>query len=64
MKILLNKMFYDITRQTRLTTGISSVDVDNGYNKILHAIMVVPFGVTKAATGAMLSLIQEMIFSL
>ena len=60
-------LFYDVVRQTRLAKGISSVDADNCYDRIAHAVASLvfrSFGVTKEATGAMLKTIQEMKFFL
>jgi hypothetical protein len=60
-------LFYDIVRQTRLSVGISSVDADNCYNRVLHAIALLvfcSFGASKEVTGAMLKTIQEMKFFL
>jgi exonuclease III len=60
-------LFYDISCQTRLSAGISSVDADNCYDRVSHAIALLVFrscGVSKDATGAMLKSIQEMKFFL
>lgn len=60
-------LFYDITRQSRLAAGISSVDADNCYDRVAHAIASLvfrSFGVSKEASGAMLRSIQEMKFFL
>ncbi len=60
-------LFYDIVRQTRLSAGISSVDMDNCYNRVSHAIAVLvfcSFGASQEGTGAMLKTIQEMEFFL
>ena len=60
-------LFYDIARQSRLAAGISSVDADNCYDRVAHAIASLvfrSFGVSKEATGAMLKSIQEMKFFL
>jgi hypothetical protein len=55
-------LFYDIVRQTTLSAGISSVDADNCYDRVSHAIAMLvfcSFGASKEATGAMLKTIQE-----
>ena len=60
-------LFYDVVRQTRSAAGISSVDADNCYDRVAHAVASLvfrSFGVTKEATGAMLKTIQEMKFFL
>jgi hypothetical protein len=60
-------LFYDIVRQTRLLAGISSVDADNCYDRVSHAIaslVFCAFGASKEVTGAMLKMIQEMKFFL
>ncbi len=60
-------LFYDIVRQTRLPAGISSVDADNCYDRVAHAIAALvfrAFGVLQAATRAMLKTIQDMKFFL
>ena len=60
-------LFYDVVQQTRSAAGISSVDADNCYDRVSHAIASLlfrSFGVSKEATGAMLKTIQEMIFFL
>jgi hypothetical protein len=58
-------LFYDIVRQTRFSACISSVDADNCYNRVLHAIALLlfcSFGASQEATGALLKTIQEMEF--
>ena len=58
-------LFYDVIRQSRLSAGISSVDVDNCYDRVSHAIASLvfrSFGVPKEAACAMLKTIQEMKF--
>jgi hypothetical protein len=60
-------LFYDMVQQTRSAAGISSVDADNCYDRVSHAIASLvfrSFGVSKEATGAMLKMIQEMIIFL
>jgi hypothetical protein len=60
-------LFYDIMRQTKLSVGISSVDADNCYDRVLHAIaslVFCSFGASQEATGVMLMTIQEMKFFL
>jgi len=57
---------YDIIRQTRGSVGLASVDADNCYNRIAHAIASLvfqAFGVPLSALEAMLATIQEMKFS-
>jgi hypothetical protein len=52
---LLKVLFYDVVQQTRSAAGISSVDVDNCYDRVSHAIaslVFCSFGVSKEATGA------------
>jgi hypothetical protein len=64
---LLKVLFYDVVWQTRSAAGISSVDADNCYDRLSHAIASLvfrSFGVSKEATGAMLKMIQEMNFFL
>ncbi len=56
-----------MVRQTRSAVGISSVDADNFYDRMSHAIISLvfrSFGVSQEATGAMIKTIQEMIFFL
>ncbi len=58
---------YDIIRQTRKTAGIASVDADNCYDQIAHAVASLvfqAFGVPLSAAKAMLTTIQEMKFFL
>jgi hypothetical protein len=60
-------LFYDVVRQTRLSAGISSVDADNCYDQVAHAIASLvfrSFGSPLEATGAMLRTIQDMKFFL
>jgi hypothetical protein len=60
-------LFYDVVRQTRLSAGISSVDADNCYDRVSHAIASLvfrSFGTPQAATTAMLRTIQDMKFFL
>jgi hypothetical protein len=64
----LTKVFtYDIIRQTRRSAGIASVNADNCYERIAHAIASLvfqAFGVPLSALESMLTTIQEMIFFL
>ena len=56
-------LFFDITRQTRLSAGISSVDAANCYDRVAHAIASLTFqafGVPEKAVHAMLTTIEEM----
>jgi hypothetical protein len=58
---------FDIIWQTRCTAGIASVDADNCYNRIAHAIASLvfqAFGVPSTAAESMLTIIQEMKFFL
>ena len=58
---------YDIIRQTRRSAGVASVDADNCYDRIAHAIASLvfqAFGVPLSASELMLSTIQEMKFFL
>ena len=58
---------YDIIRQTRRSAGLASVDADNCYDRIAHAIASLvfqAFGVPLSALEAMLTTIQEMKFFL
>ena len=60
-------LFYDLVRQSRRPAGLSSVDADNCYDRIAHAItslVVQAFGVPQEAIGSMLKTIQEMQFFL
>ena len=60
-------LFYDVVRQSRLAAGISSVDADNCYDRVSHAIASLvfrSFGVSQEASAAMLRTIQEMKFFL
>jgi hypothetical protein len=60
-------LFYDVVWQTRSTAGISSVDMDNCYDRVSHAIASLvfrSFRVSQEATGPMLKTIQEIIFFL
>jgi hypothetical protein len=58
---------YDIIRQTRRPAGLASVDADNCYDRIAHAIASLvfqAFGVPLSASESMLTSIQEMKFFL
>ena len=58
---------YDVIRQTRHPAGIASVDADNYYNRIAHAmasLVFQAFGVPSTAAESMLTTIQEMKFFL
>jgi hypothetical protein len=58
---------YDIIRQTRRPAGIASVDANNCYDRIAHAIASLVYqssGVPPAAVESMLTTIQEMKFFL
>ena len=54
---------YDIIRQTRRSAGVASVDADNCYDRIAHAIASLvfqAFGAPLSASESMLTTIQEM----
>ena len=58
---------YDIIRQSRRPAGIASVDADNCYDRIAHAIASLvfqAFGVPSSAAECMLMTIQEVKFFL
>ena len=58
---------YDIIRQTRRPASLASVDADNCYDRITHAIASLvfqTFGVPLSASESMLTTIQEMKFFL
>ncbi len=58
---------YDIIRQSRRPAGIASVDGENCYDRIAHAIASLvfqAFGVPSSAAECMLTTIQEMKFFL
>jgi hypothetical protein len=60
-------LFFDILCQTRQLAGISSVDDNNCYDRIVHPIASMVFqslGVPQEATTSMLSTIQDMRFFL
>ena len=60
-------LFYDIVRQSHWAAGISSVDADNCFNRVAHAIASLifqAFGVSEETCGVMLRTIQEMQFFL
>ena len=60
-------LFYDLVRQSRRPAGVSSVDADNCYDRVAHAIASLvfqAFGVSEQSAGAMLQTIQEMKFFL
>ncbi len=64
---LMKVLFYDVVRQSRLSAGISSVDADNCYDRVSHAIaslVFCSFGVSQEASGAMLKTTQDMKFFL
>ena len=54
-------LFFDIVRQSRRAAGISSVDADNCFDRVAHAVASLIF---QALCGAMLKTIQEMQFFL
>ncbi len=56
-------LFYDMVRQAWRQVGLSSVDIDNCYDHIAHAIVSLVFqalSVTGEAATSMLKTIQEM----
>ena len=58
---------YDIIHQMRWSAGVASVDADNCYDRIAHAIASLvfqAFGVPLSASESMLTTIQEMKFFL
>jgi hypothetical protein len=58
---------YDVIRQTRWSAGIASIDADNCYNRIAHAITSLvfqAFSVPLSASELMLMAIQNMRFFL
>jgi hypothetical protein len=60
-------LFYDIIRQSRRSAGISSVDADNCFDRVAHAVVLLifrAFGVSEGTFGVMLKTIQEMQFFL
>jgi hypothetical protein len=64
---LVKVLFYDLIRQTRLPAGISTVDTDDCYDRIVHPIASLVFqalGVPKEACVSMLCTIQDMKFFL
>jgi hypothetical protein len=66
-RTLAKVLFYNIVRQTKLPTGISTVDAENCYDRIAHPIALLIFqalGVPQEAVVSMLSTIQDMKFFL
>jgi hypothetical protein len=60
-------LFYDNVRQSRRSAGISSIDADNCFDRVAHAVASLifqAFGVSEGTCGAMLKTIQEMQFFL
>jgi hypothetical protein len=60
-------LFYDLVRQSRRPAGVASVDADNCFDRVAHAVASLvfqSFGVSANASTAMLSTIQEMKFFL
>jgi len=61
--VLAKIFFFDIGRQLRTPSAITSVDASNCYDRIAHAIASLvfqAFGVEQSATESMLTTIQEM----
>ncbi len=64
---LCKTLFYDITRQARVPSAITSVDASNCFDRIAHAIASLvfqAFGVPTTAIETMLSTIENMKFFL
>ncbi len=64
---LVKTLFYDVVQKSQISAGISSVDTDNCYDQILHAIVSLVFclfGVSNKATGALFKTIYKMKFFL
>ena len=60
-------LFFDVVRQSRRAAGISSVDADNCFDRVAHAVASLifqAFGVSELTSAAMLKTIQEMQFFL
>ena len=60
-------LVYDVVQQTWSSASISSIDANDCYDRVAHAVALLvfwSFGVPKAAPGAMLRTIQEMKFFL
>ena len=60
-------LFYNVLRQTRKTGTICSVDAENCYNRVAHAIVLLTFqsyGIPLTAAKTVLTAIQEMKFYL
>ena len=60
-------LFYDLARQTRRPAGVASVDADNCFDQIEHAMASLcfqAFGVSSLTAQAMLGTIQDMKFFL
>jgi hypothetical protein len=56
-------LFYDLVYQSWRPAGLSSVDADNCYDRIVHSITLLVcqlFGVPQEVIGSMLRTIQEM----
>jgi hypothetical protein len=60
---LAKTLFYDLVHQSRRPAGLSLVDANNCYDRIVHAIVLLVcqwFGVPREVIGLMLCTIQEM----
>ena len=60
-------LLFDLARQSRRPAGVSSVDADNCYDRVSHAIASLvcqAFGVSENTVGSMLKTIQDMQFFL
>ena len=62
-RTLAKVLFYDIFRKIQVSAGLSSVDAENCYDSIAHAIASLvfqEFGVPEKAIETMLAEIEEM----
>ncbi len=60
-------LFYDVVRQSRRPAGVASVDADNCFDRVAHAVASLvfqSFGVSANVSKSMLSTIEEMKFFL
>ena len=60
-------LFFDILRQSRRAAGISSVDANNCFDRVAHAVSSLifqAFGVSEETCGAMLKTIGDAVFPL
>ena len=64
---LTKTLFFDLSRQSRRPAGVASVDADNCYDRVAHAMASLcfqAFGIEELAVQTMLGTIQEMKFFL